>query len=529
MGTYRGYRNYQPLDYKKIKVGMRTLDDATLDLGSLKQGMIRHPFADKRAVLKALMEKDLPTLRAISNFYYNTNGIYERVCNYYAFLYRYDWYVSVEQNDNTVKEEKILKDFAKVLNVLDNTYIKKICGEIALNVMKNGCYYAYLIEDSEGLRLQELPIGYCRSRFNVKGMPAIEFNMKYFDDAFRDIQYRLRILNLFPDEFKKGYMMYKQGRLPLDFKGDTSGWFLLEPGKAIKFNFNQNDVPPFVNAVPQLIDLDAAQDLDRRKQMQKLLKIIVQKLPMDKNGDLIFDVDEARDIHNNAVEMLKRAVGVDVLTTFADIDSIDMSDKNTTTTTDDLAKVERSLFNAFGTAQNLFNTDGNLALEKSILNDESTTRNLLLQFDVFFDRIVQSRGHNKKKYNFRFYMLETTQYNYKEMSKLYKEQTQIGYSKMLAQIALGHSQSFILSSAHFENEILKLSEIMIPPLMSSTMSSADVLGSKNQNNNQTNQNIQKSQTTTTVQQTTESKSAGRPEKADDQKSEKTIQNKEAMS
>jgi hypothetical protein len=37
-----------------------------------------------------------------------------------------------------------------------------------------------------------------------------------------------------------------------------------------------------------------------------------------------------------------------VLTTFADIDSIDMSDKNTTTSQDDLAKVERSVFNALG-------------------------------------------------------------------------------------------------------------------------------------------------------------------------------------
>jgi hypothetical protein len=69
---------------------------------------------------------------------------------------------------------------------------------------------------------------------------------------------------------------------------------------------------------------------------------------MDKNGDLIFDVDEARDLHNNAVEMLRRAIGVDVLTTFADIDSIDMSDKNTSTTKDDLAKVERAVFNALG-------------------------------------------------------------------------------------------------------------------------------------------------------------------------------------
>jgi hypothetical protein len=99
---------------------------------------------------------------------------------------------------------------------------------------------------------------------------------------------------------------------------------------------------------------------------------------MDKNGDLIFDVDEARDIHNNAVQMLKRAIGVDVLTTFADIDSVDMSDKNTTTTQDDLSKIERSVFNAFGISQNVFNTDGNLSLAQSILNDEGAVRTLLL-------------------------------------------------------------------------------------------------------------------------------------------------------
>jgi hypothetical protein len=122
--------------------------------------------------------------------------------------------------------------------------------------------------------------------------------------------------------------------------------------------------------------------------MQKLLKIIVQKLPLDKNGDLIFDIDEAQDLHANAVAMLSRAIGVDVLTTFADVDSIDMADKNTTTTTDDLAKVERTVYNAAGVSKNLFNTEGNLALEKSILEDESTIRDLLLQFMIFFDKIV---------------------------------------------------------------------------------------------------------------------------------------------
>ena len=275
-----------------------------------------------------------------------------------------------------------------------------------------------------------------------------------------------------------------------------------------------------INAIPHILDLDAAQDLDKQKQMQRLLKIIVQKLPLDKNSDLVFDVEEARDIHNNAVGMLRRAIGVDVLTTFAEVDSINMSDNTTVTSVDDLEKNERSVYNALGVSQNLFNTDGNVALEKSILNDESNMRTLLLQFNMFFNTVISHVNHkNKKKYNFRFYMLETTQYNYKEMAKLYKEQTQLGFSKMLPQIALGHSQSFILNSIAFENEILHLHEIMIPPLMSSTMSSADVLGNRNQSN------------TSQTQKTTEdsNNTGGRPEKADDQKSEKTIKNKEAQS
>ena len=506
-------------EYKRIKVGVRSLDDAVLDLGATKKAMSGHSYTNKAFILKALGNNDVEELRAISNFYYNLNGVYERVCNYFAYLYRYDWYVAPEVGDATVKEEKLLKEFAKALNFLDNSYLRKMCGDIALNVIKNGCYYGYVVPTTDRIVLQDLPVAFCRSRYQVNGMPAVEFNMKFFD-TFRDINYRMKVLNLFPDEFKKGYLLYKQGKLVPDVQGDgTAGWYLLEPENSVKFNYNGSDIPAFINAIPTLLDLDAAQDLDRRKQMQKLLKIIVQKLPLDKNGDLIFDVDEARDIHNNGVAMLKRAIGVDVLTTFTDVQSIDLSDKNTATSVDDLEKVERAVFNAFGISQNLFNTDGNLSLEKSILNDESSMRNLLLQFTMFFDRIIKNRFSNGKRYNFKFYMLETTQYNYKELAKVYKEQTQIGYSKMLPQIALGHSQSFILNSVHFENEILHLSEIMIPPLMSSTMSSKDVLGKTEQSDQPNSQTTQKSSDS----------SAGRPEKSDDEKSEKTIQNKESMS
>ena len=511
------YSDAIPTEYKKIKVGVKNLDDAVLNLGSIKSSLPGRGYANKKLIMTALADNNLEELRNISNFYYNISGIYQRVCNYFAFLYRYDWYVVPEIVGEDAKEDKVLKDFAKVLNYLDNSNVRKICGDIALSVIKDGAYYGYIVPCADQLVLQQLPVGYCRTRYSVRGVPAVEFNMKFFD-SFRDPGYRMRVLKLFPDEFAKGYMLYKQGKLLPDIPGDNSGsWYLLEPENTVKFNFNGSDVPVFVNVIPSLLDLDAAQDLDRRKQMQQLLKIIVQKLPTDKNGDLIFDIDEARDLHNNAVEMLKRAIGVDVLTTFADIDSIDMSDKNTSTTKDDLAKVERAVFNSLGISQNLFNTDGNLSLEKSVLNDESSVRNLLLQFGIFFDRIIRTKSNNSRKYIFKLYMLETTQYNYKELSKLYKEQTQLGYSKMLPQIALGHSQSFILNTAHFENEVLHLSEIMIPPLMSSTLNGDDILGKSGKTNDS------KSQNNTGAKGTPgEKKPAGRPETPDDKKSQKTI-------
>lgn len=546
INSRRGYEG--PIDYGKIKVGTKTLDDAVLNLGSMPK--IRHDFGNKAFILQAISERNLPLIREISNYFYNTNGIYSKVCDYFAYLYRYDWYITPEIKDESEKSfEKALIDFNNILGYLDNSHVKKVCGDIASEVVKNGAYYGYISPSRDGLVLQQLPINYCRTRFNIGDMPVIEFDMRFFDENFRDVNYRMKILRMFPKEFQKGYVLYKQGKLEPDTEYYPLGrrdthlvntntqlnwrpgyWYTLEPGSAVKFCFNNGDQPLFINAIPAILDLDAAQDLDRRKQMQKLLKIVIQKLPLDKNGDLIFDIDEARDIHNNAVEMLQHAIGVDVLTTFADVQVEDMADSNTTTTSDDLERVERTVYNSLGVSKNLFNTDSNLSLEKSILQDESTMRVLLLQFNSFFDKITQQLGSNKKKYNYRFYMLETTQYNYQNLAKMYKDQVQMGYSKMLPQIAMGHSQSSIIHTAFFENKVLKLSEIMIPPLMSSTLNADSILGTNNQNNNSKNQKTSEEtkSTASTTKTVKTSDGAGRPEKADSEKSEKTIQNKESM-
>jgi len=130
--------------------------------------------------------------------------------------------------------------------------------------LKDGVYYGYAYEGTDGIVIQELPWQWCRSQYKIRGVPAIEFDMKFFDTKYPSVGYRMKVLNLFPPEFKKGYELYKQGKLPADDphvpEGTAKGhWYLLDPECAFKLSlYGTNDLPFFVNAIPEILDLEKA-------------------------------------------------------------------------------------------------------------------------------------------------------------------------------------------------------------------------------------------------------------------------------
>ena len=142
-------------DFSKIKVGVKQLVDAVIDVGSYKK--INPRCGDKEKVLKAINENDLASAREISNFFYKTSGIYNRLCRYMAYLYRYDWFVtpyinnglnlveSVGEELETKQQTKLLTNFFSLLKFLDEFEVKKFFGDVALKVIRHGCYYGYII------------------------------------------------------------------------------------------------------------------------------------------------------------------------------------------------------------------------------------------------------------------------------------------------------------------------------------------------------------------------------------------------
>ena len=70
--------------------------------------------------------------------------------------------------------------------------------------------------------------------------------------------------------------------------------------------------------------------------------------------------------------MIGEIEGLDVLTTFADVSVLDLQQKSGFNQSNDpLKNFLNSVYSNAGVSANLFATDGNLALDKSISNDES--------------------------------------------------------------------------------------------------------------------------------------------------------------
>lgn len=208
------------LDFNRIRIGNKTLSNDVFLTYFPKKKEKKITRAD---VDKALQNYDLPQLRRISEYFFNTNGIYSRLCRYMAYLYKYDHFITPIVYDDKLKDTKIIEGWFKSSQLLENCRLKRNFGEIALKVIKRGVYYGYRIDQKSAAYLQELPVDYCRSRYKLNGKPAVEFNIKYFDEMFTDIQYRTKILRMFPKEFRQAYVAYKKGTLPQDFQGDTRG------------------------------------------------------------------------------------------------------------------------------------------------------------------------------------------------------------------------------------------------------------------------------------------------------------------
>lgn len=465
-------------------------------------------FFDLDEIKRTLTYGDPASLRELSRFAYRYFGIYERVINYYSRLLLFD-YVTTPKVKGNISKNKILNKYNNALSFLDKINIPVNFQYITYKVLKNGAYYGLFRVFDDGITFQELPVEYCRSRYkDSRGIDILEFDLSYFRKITSESD-RQEVLSSFPKEVVKQWERIKNS------KNITNNWVELDTKVGVVFHFG-DFVPYFVNAIPELLRLDEAQDREGDREAEELQKLLINKMPISsKTGEMIFEPDEAAVMHKGLVDMLSNNKYIDVLTTYGETS---LEQAQTTTSQAQNNSLNKFTFNAFdnlGTSAQLFNAEGNTALKYSTDKDTSLMFSLAMIYANWLTYIVNDRfADNKISFSVEF--LPTTIHNRKELMDVYLKGAQYGYSKIYTGVAQGIKQSNLVSLLNLENDILGLSDKMIPLSSSYT-----------QTNNENSKNSDGKSKNTTGGKDNNSE-PGRPELSDSDKSDKTIANRDAM-
>ena len=86
-------------------------------------------------------------------------------------------------------------------------------------------------------------------------------------------------------------------------------------------------------------------------------------MPITSDGELVFQLDEAADIHSSVADMLMDIDTVDVLTTFGEtkLDSLQETSA-ATQSADRIEKYKKNAYDALGRSSIIFNADGSSTL-----------------------------------------------------------------------------------------------------------------------------------------------------------------------
>lgn len=397
----------------------------------------------------------------LSDFFFKTNGLYKRIILHYASFLTYSWvlvpYVKNRYGQGEIAEKKTAATYFSAADFCSTFQIERKSASFAKDVFVKGAYYGLIIDEGDNVVVSDLPFEYCRSRFkNAKDVDIVEFNMKFFD-TIKDEGIRKEILDTYPKIVQKGYNKYKYH--------DGPKWIFLPAEMGIYFCFFE-ERPFFLDLIPVLDDLDDYKDIDKKRNLQALKKILVQQVLTD-GMQLVFEPDEAQEMHDGAVEMLSNNKDIDVLTTYNKAQLLDLSDSSDNVTK--ITDVQNLVYSSAGLSKELFFATTEAGLNYSVNNDLALCMILGQRFAAFFTALINYKYENKKV-KFKLLILPISYYNSADYTSRAKELAAFGYSFLTPILSTGIDQTNLAALKDLENDLLDLDEVLKPLQSSYTQS-----------------------------------------------------------
>jgi hypothetical protein len=238
------------------------------------------------------------------------------------------------------------------------------------------------------------------------------------------------------------------------------------------------------------------------------------------DGRLLFEPDEALEIHTGTVGMLKGNKNISVMTTYADVDAI-ASKTQAEGTVGTLDKMEKNIYAQAGVSSEIFTSSGSSTMEASLRNDLAFMMLLANKFSSYVTNLL-NRKFSNGNVSFKYTILPVTYHNYDKFVDTSFKLVGSGYSFLMPAIALGLSQKDLGNLKDLENNILKLGEKLIPPTTSYTQSASGKDGGKSSEDDKPDGEGKTGEPVETDVDT-----GGRPKKEEGEKADTTVTTQES--
>ena len=427
----------------------------------------------------------------LSRNYFNKDGYYRQLVLYYATLLKYvGLLIPNPTPGKKLSTSHIQKRYFQAMDYVDKMHLETIFVEWAQKILVDGCFYGVVSKvDKLHFAVLALPAAYCQTRFkDVAGNDLIEFDVSYFN-TITDESNRKAALAAYPDFIVSAYRKWNKGK-------SSNKWIIIPPDIGICFPMLDGR-PFFVNIIPSTMKYDEAVSTEQEREKEEIRKILVQKIPHLNDGRLLFEPDEAEEMHRGAVGMVRNNKNTTVLTTYADVDSITSRSSTENAGSNTLECMKQNIYSQAGVSGEIFAATGGNTTETSIKYDTAIMMYLANKFARFVTNVINDNFANSN-ISFKYTILPITHQNEaKYIDGSYKLAT-AGYSLIVPALAQGLSQKDLVNIKDLENDVLMLTDRLIPPKTSFTDGSEE--GSE----------------------------GGRPTKSADEKRDQTIKNEESI-
>ena len=405
----------------------------------------------KEEINRILTEGTAVEKAALSSHFFSVSGVYKRIILHYATFLIYAWIMvpHVKKMGDKIKEKRNQKVYYDAAEFCSCFGIERKCALFAKTVLVKGGYYGIIHDSGSSVAIQDLPFEYCRSRFkNHQDVDIVEFDMRFFDQI-RDEELRKQILKTYPKIVQKGYSNYKNR--------DADPWIFLPPELGIYFTLFEES-PFFLDLIPLIDDLEDYKEIDKERNMLSLKRIITQEIPHD-GMNLVFEPEEAADMHAGVLDMLANNPDVDVITSYAKVNLLDLSGDADDKT--EVSSAQQLIYDSAGVSKELFSATTDAGLQFSLNNDLSMMMILGKGFAHFFTALLNNKFGNRKL-SFKLLILPVSFYNVEEYTSKAKDLAAFGYSFNTPIAGMGMDQTDLTDLKNLENDVLKFEDLLKP-------------------------------------------------------------------